>query len=107
MNEMLGMSEVAELLGLESKSKDPARVVRSFLKEMEIKTGQRIMLRRGGKLYTTETLLRNALPDLFVEDKYTLETMRGLRQLIDIQGKRIEELTAKVTLLSTKLDSLR
>lgn len=103
MNEMLSMLEVAELLGLDSRAKRPERLARQFIKEIEMRTGEVLTIKKGKRIFTTETLMRNAIPELFVEDKYKLETLRGFRQTLEAQATKISQLTKEVELLRSGL----
>lgn len=94
MNALISMSETASLLKI--KGFRPYEKTLRLLRSIEENRQVTILSNIKGRYYTTETALRNVLPEVFQEDRNTQETIKSLKEAIQTLIARVNILSAKV-----------
>lgn len=100
MKQLLSMIDVAKMWNV--KTANPARTVRRMLQAIETDRNITILQRKKRYFYTTETLLRNAMPEMFREDNNTLESLRAVKDTINELTLKVNRLTARILELESK-----
>lgn len=94
MNQLLSMSDTAKLLKIQGYR--PYVKTLDLLRAIEEKRSITLLTHLKGRYYTTEAALRSVLPEVFQEDRNTLETIRSLKEAIQTLTSRVNVLSAKV-----------
>jgi len=104
VDKLLSMSQTAKLLNITTYR--PERKTVQLLRKLEISRKIEVLIKVGSKNYTTEQLLKNALPQLFVEDINNLETINSLKETIKLLKQTISTLNSKLNQANDKIEEL-
>ena len=94
MNKIYTTNEIAKQLGIKRNK----CVI--LLKNIEQSRNIKILFKKGeskqSKFYTTEEILQSVMPELFQEDVFTLDTIKGLKEKVIDLEKKINSLSVKM-----------
>lgn len=105
MTALLSISQVARMWNI--KGSDPNRKVRDLLRAIELKRNLAVLIEKKGRFYTTETMLKNVMPEMFQEDNQTIETIKGLKDVISQMSQKLNTLTVRVAELERQVNISR
>lgn len=101
MNKIFSIKETAKLLNIQGpRAGDKCR--RLLINLEESKQIQIIFKRNKNYHYTTESSLKNALPEFFKDDKVTFDTVKSLKETVIELVKKVNSLNAEINILKGK-----
>jgi len=105
MNQLLTISQVAKLLKINGS--DPIRKCRNFLRSIEQKRDIKVIIEQNGRFYTTEPILQSVLPELFEENTFAKDSIKGLKEQVELLTKKFNSLSVKFQELEAILSKKR